>query len=59
MTEVLSGLTPRVCMVYIDDVLVLGNTFVEHINSLRSVFERLQKAGLNLSPLNAALIAEK
>ena len=50
MTEVLSGLTPRVCMVYIDDVLVLGKTFDEHINNLQSVFERFRMAGLKLKP---------
>ena len=35
---------------YLDDLLVLGNiTFEEHINQLRTVLRRLQKAGLKVN----------
>lgn len=48
MEDVLSGLIPKSCMVYIDDVLVIGQTFEEQLANLRKVFERLRAAGLRL-----------
>ena len=37
-----------VCLDYIDDILVMGETFHDHIANLRSVFKRLREAGLRL-----------
>ena len=42
MENVLAGLTKKSCMVYIDDVLVIGRTFQEHLGNLREVFQRLR-----------------
>ena len=50
MERVLKGLPWRVAMVYIDDILVSGGTFEEHLANLRMVFERLRTAKLKLSP---------
>ena len=36
------------CFVYLDDVLVVGQTFEEHLSNLREVFTRLKEAGLKL-----------
>ena len=38
MESVLSGLTQKICMVYIDDVLVIGKIFTEHLDNLRKCF---------------------
>ena len=38
------------CMVYLDDVLVIGRDFEEHNRNLAEVLERLQLAGLRLKP---------
>ena len=46
METVLAGLNRVVCLDYIDDILVMGETFPEHIANLRSVFQRLREAGL-------------
>ena len=50
MEVVLSGLARRVCVVYLDDVLVFGRTIAEHNANLTQVLERLRRAGLRLKP---------
>lgn len=46
----LAGLQWSSCPVYMDDIIVLGRTFEEHMENLRLVFERLKQAGLRLHP---------
>ncbi|GBL99944.1 Transposon Ty3-I Gag-Pol polyprotein, partial [Araneus ventricosus] len=50
METVLRGLSSEACLVYLDDIIIVGQTFEEHLNNLRKVFQRLQKANLKLSP---------
>jgi len=50
METVFSGLARDKCFVYLDDVLVVGQTFEEHLSNLREVFGRLKEAGLKLKP---------
>ena len=50
MEIVLNGLALDVCMVYLDDILVMGKTFNEHLENLHKVFSRLKDAGLTLKP---------
>ncbi|GBM54284.1 Retrovirus-related Pol polyprotein from transposon 297 [Araneus ventricosus] len=50
METVLRGLTFEVCLVYFDDLIIVGRTFEEHLNNIRKVFQRLQKANLKLNP---------
>jgi len=40
---VLTGLQWSSCIVYIDNIIVVGRTFDEHLQNLRQVFERLDK----------------
>ena len=51
MDLVLSGLQWSKCLVYIDDVIIMGRTFDEHLVHLQQVFKRLRQAGLKLHPL--------
>jgi len=37
-------------MVYLDDILVMGRSFAEHLQNLQEVFERLRIANLRLKP---------
>ena len=55
MEKVLHGLAREKCLIYLDDVLVIGHTFQEHLDNLREVFTRLSKAGLRLKPANCKL----
>ena len=41
---------------YLDNVLVIGHTFQEHLSNLREVFTWLAKAGLKLKPSKCKLI---
>ena len=48
MEAVLSGLSRTSCLDYIDDILVIGHSFEEHLRNLAQVFDRLREAGLKL-----------
>ncbi|GBN12768.1 Retrovirus-related Pol polyprotein from transposon 297, partial [Araneus ventricosus] len=50
METVLRGLSSEACLVYLDDIIIVGRTFEEHLSNLRKVFQRLQNANLKLSP---------
>ena len=44
----LMGLLDRVCLAYLDDILVYGKTLGEHKANLRKVFRRLRAKGIKL-----------
>ena len=48
METVLAGLSQDKCLVYLDDILVVGHTVSEHLANLRSVLQRLREAGHKL-----------
>ena len=50
MDMVLTGMQWSSCIVYIDDIIVVGWTFDEHFQNLKKVFEQLDNAGLKLQP---------
>jgi hypothetical protein len=50
MESVLRSLTYDACLVYLDDVIVVGRTFQEQLDNLRKVFQRLLEAHLKLNP---------
>ena len=45
--------------VYLDDVIVLGRTFEDHLDNLNQVLQRLREAGLKLKPSKCAFFREK
>lgn len=50
MECVLRGLNWRIALIYLDDVLVHSQSFEEHLQHLRLVFDRFRDAGLKLKP---------
>ena len=42
MDLVLAGLQWSHCLVYLDDVIVIGRSFTEHLQNLQAVFKRLR-----------------
>ena len=59
MDLVLAGLQMSQCLVYIDDVIVVGHTFDEHLSNLQEVFERVRRAGLKLKPSKCSFLQER
>jgi len=50
MEKVLRPVLNKICMVYLDDVIIFGKTFEEMVENLREVFLLLRKANLKLNP---------
>lgn len=50
MDRVSAGLQWSSCLVYLDDTIIIGKTFEEHLENLKGVFDRLQGAGLKRKP---------
>ena len=50
MDCVLAGLQWTNCLVYIDDIIIMGRSFDDHLHNLQQVFDRLKLAGLKLHP---------
>ena len=50
MENILHSLIGKSCLVYLDDVLVLGRTLEEHAENLEAVLSRIRAAGLKLKP---------
>jgi hypothetical protein len=59
MDCVLAGLHWETCLVYLDDVIVLGKSFEDHLRNLQGVFQRLREAGLKLKTSKCNLCQEK
>ena len=50
MGLVLRGLTWKTCLAFLDDILVLGSSFEDHLSHLKEIFERFRHHGLKLKP---------
>ena len=50
MEIALAGLQWISCLIYLDDVIVFGKDFDEHLHRLAEVLQRFREAGLNLKP---------
>ena len=55
MNLVLRGLTWKTVLAFLDDVLVLGRSFEEHLENLREVLYRFQNHNLKLKPRKCSL----
>ena len=59
MENVLADLVQQKCLIYLDDVVVIGQTFSEHLSNLQTIFERLWSAGLRLKPAKCKLVQQE
>ena len=59
MECILAGLTMEECLTYIDDIIVFGASFEEHLGRLQWVLQRLREAGMKLKPSNCHFFAKR
>ena len=59
MAGVLKGLIGRICLAYLDYVIVFSKKRSEHAADLRAVFDRIRSAGLKLKPSKCSLFADQ
>ncbi len=59
MDLVLAGLHWSHCLVYIDDIVILGRSYDEHLANLGAVFARIRDAGLKLQPAKCAFLQKQ
>ena len=55
MELVFRGLQWDILLVYLDDIIVIGSNFEEHMERLEEVFKRLFRAGLKMKPSKCEL----
>jgi hypothetical protein len=56
---VLRGITYDSCLMYLDDDIVIGRTFEEHLLNLRKVFRWFREACLKLNPEKCQLLQKE
>ncbi|XP_021371063.1 uncharacterized protein LOC110461754 [Mizuhopecten yessoensis] len=56
---VLAGLQWQVCLIYLDDVIIVGRSFEEMMDNLEKVFDRLLAAGFKLRARKCLLCAKE
>ncbi|GFU58810.1 retrovirus-related Pol polyprotein from transposon opus, partial [Nephila pilipes] len=55
METVLRGLSPEACLIYLDDIIIVGRDFEEQLNNLRKVLEKLKQPNLKLNSAKSHL----
>ena len=59
METVLAGLNWQICLIYLDDIIVHGESFEAMLTNLDRVLSKLQEAGLKLKPRKCQLFKEE
>ena len=59
MELIMSGLSYEVALVYLDDIIIFGRSFEEHLNRLDLVLGRLKDAGLKIKGSKCRFFQEK
>ena len=59
MEVALSGLQWTTCLIYLDDVLIYGKDFMEQIQRIEAVLQKIELAGLKLKPSKCHLLKNK
>ena len=59
MERVLKELHWKTCLVYLDDIIVMGRIFNEHLKNLADVLERISMAGLKLNVKKCAFFQKQ
>lgn len=58
MEEVLGDYNLKICLIYLDDIIIFSRTFEEHVERLCRVFQRIRESGFKLNPQKCHLFRE-
>lgn len=58
MEKVLEGLLSRICLVYLDDIIIFASSFNEMLENFKKVFLRLNSVNLKVNPKKCILLAK-
>ncbi|GFS98528.1 retrovirus-related Pol polyprotein from transposon opus [Trichonephila clavipes] len=50
METVIGELSYEACLVYLDDIIIMGRSFEDHLKNIRRMLQKLKEANLKLSP---------
>lgn len=59
MMMAMAGLTYEKCLVYLDDLIIMGRNLSDHNKNLMDVFERLRKVNLKLNPTKCTFLKKQ
>jgi transposase InsO family protein len=59
MDLTMAGLNYQICLVYLDDIILMSRTVEEHLERLVLILDRLRKAGLKLKPSKCSLLQKR
>jgi hypothetical protein len=57
--EMLGDLNMKICVIYLDDLIIFSKTFEEHLHNINTIFDRLREFGLKLAPEKCEFFREK
>lgn len=59
MEESLEGIRDKICIPYLDDILVFTESFDEQVEVMKEVLQRLRSDGLKLKPRKCELFKKE
>jgi hypothetical protein len=59
MEECLGDYNLKICLIYLDDLIIFGSTYEEQMERLELVLQRLRECGFKLSPKKCAFLQRK
>ena len=59
MEDVFGDCHLKICLIYLDDLIIFSRTYEGHMDRLKKIFQRIREAGLKLAPKKCHFFREK
>ncbi|KAH3851362.1 hypothetical protein DPMN_093842 [Dreissena polymorpha] len=59
MEEIIGDLNLKICIIYLDDIIIFSSNYSEHLQRLNLILSRLKAAGIKLSPNKCHFLKKK